>query len=398
MNRREQEEIKRYLCLNGKTKGRMRRVASAVGQASGRVTEEFYSHLLSFKGAQAFINDEETLQRIKKLQKEYWRSFFRGSIDPPYFESRLKVGKSHHRTMVPPKWYLGGYAHFLSSFLKILLEKRRVPPKTIQEADALLRYLFLDLVLVYTNLFFLMIEKARACEEQVSLKKKMLKMVGHDMSSSLGALEMMIGMVLQSELPLPRGELTRDMQDVTFHLKRLVDNLLYCARIEENELSLELQSFLLADIVEACLHSYQRRFPQCRLRSEGEFPVVVADSLRVRQILDNLVDNAVKYSSEKGEVVIRGGRKGEKTLVEVQDHGPGMDPKECKVIFSPFTRLGREKVPGTGLGLHIVDELTKLHGEKVWVESQKGVGTSVFFTLPVPPSAKGKKQRINGKV
>lgn len=112
---------------------------------------------------------------------------------------------------------------------------------------------------------------------------------------------------------------------------------------------------------------------------------VFADPDKISEVLQNLIDNAVKYSPDGGRIVVHGRRgAGGKVVVAVRDEGVGIRRDDVKVLFSPYDRgsaADRTLASGTGLGLYIVKSLVELHGGEVWVESEVGSGTSVFFSL-----------------
>jgi signal transduction histidine kinase len=113
--------------------------------------------------------------------------------------------------------------------------------------------------------------------------------------------------------------------------------------------------------------------------------MVLGDPERIRQVLVNLLTNAVMYSPNGGEVTVRARPNGHQVRVEVTDHGIGVDPEEQTQIFERFYRAkdGRAlREQGSGLGLAIVKELIEAHGGEVGVTSQVGVGSTFWFTLP----------------
>jgi len=119
-----------------------------------------------------------------------------------------------------------------------------------------------------------------------------------------------------------------------------------------------------------------------------DLTLVKIDEDRIRQIIENLLGNALKFTSEGGEVTVSATlRKNEKEYVEVSvsDTGCGIPRGDLKKIFDKFKRAnaGRERTGGTGLGLSIAKHITAAHGGEIWVESEPGKGSTFFFTLPV---------------
>ena len=118
-------------------------------------------------------------------------------------------------------------------------------------------------------------------------------------------------------------------------------------------------------------------------------PRVVADLPRVLQVVTNLVNNAIKYSPDGGEIRVSGRAEGGSLHVSVADQGVGIPPRELDKIFDRFHRVDGDlarRVSGTGLGLAICRGLVEAHGGRIWVESEPGVGSTFTFTLPISES------------
>jgi two-component system sensor histidine kinase VicK len=116
------------------------------------------------------------------------------------------------------------------------------------------------------------------------------------------------------------------------------------------------------------------------------FPIVDADAGRIRRLLFNLLDNAVKYSAEGGLVVIRGQVQEGEVLVSVADQGPGIAPEYLNQLFERFFRVkfvSGHHIVGSGLGLPIARNIVEAHGGRIWAESKLGEGTTISFTLPI---------------
>jgi signal transduction histidine kinase len=117
-----------------------------------------------------------------------------------------------------------------------------------------------------------------------------------------------------------------------------------------------------------------------------DLPPVMVDQLRVERILHNLVDNAIKYSPNGGEVKLSAARDGEEIVISVSDEGEGISRDDQARLFQSFERLGasvKGSIQGTGLGLRVCRILVEAHGGRIRVESEKGKGSTFFFTLPV---------------
>ena len=121
--------------------------------------------------------------------------------------------------------------------------------------------------------------------------------------------------------------------------------------------------------------------------SYDDLPTIMADGTQLTQVLQNLVDNSIKYSSDAAPTVeVTADRVNGEWRFAVRDNGIGIDPAYAEQIFTVFKRLHlREQRRGTGLGLAICKRAISRHGGRIWVESQPGCGSTFFFTLPVVP-------------
>jgi signal transduction histidine kinase len=112
---------------------------------------------------------------------------------------------------------------------------------------------------------------------------------------------------------------------------------------------------------------------------------VFADKAMLETVLRNLISNAIKYSKNTGEVKIGAEQLGVETIVSIRDNGIGIPKKHIHKLFSidgKYSTLGTMNEHGTGLGLILCHEFVKIHGGNIWVESEEGIGTSIYFSLP----------------
>jgi two-component system phosphate regulon sensor histidine kinase PhoR len=173
-------------------------------------------------------------------------------------------------------------------------------------------------------------------------------------------------------------------------LNRLLDDLLDLSRLESEQMEVELGSFQLKNLVDACVASVGQNAVQKRVAVAGDIPPdiqVTCDAKLIEQALINLLDNAVKYTPEGGQIRV-GTRPvgGERIAVYVEDTGIGIPSEDLDRVFERFYRVdkGRSRdMGGTGLGLAIVRHIAEAHGERVSVESALGKGTTFSLELRV---------------
>jgi two-component system phosphate regulon sensor histidine kinase PhoR len=184
-----------------------------------------------------------------------------------------------------------------------------------------------------------------------------------------------------------REGFVRIIRDQATRLQSLVDDLLSLADLERPDVRLRREPFDLREAVERQIAILRARAQQASLTIElepGAPALVLADRLRIDQVIANLLDNAIKYT-ERGGVRVRLGRAGTRVSCEVEDTGSGIPAEDVPRIFERFYRVdkarSREK-GGTGLGLAIVRHILALHGGRVSVESVIGRGSTFRFDLP----------------
>jgi len=137
------------------------------------------------------------------------------------------------------------------------------------------------------------------------------------------------------------------------------------------------------------VRQHTRKYPERHYTTEVEagLPQVNADLIRLERVLDNLMDNAVKYSPGGGDIRITVRRDSDSLVFGVHDQGIGITAADQAKLFQPFQRLETSmeaSLKGVGLGLVVCRRLVEAHGGRIWVESEPGRGSSFFFTLPLP--------------
>jgi signal transduction histidine kinase len=187
-------------------------------------------------------------------------------------------------------------------------------------------------------------------------------------------------------------EYVEHIHDSAQVLMDIIDDILDLSRIEAGRHDIDPAVHDAGDIARSCLEIVSMKAGEKGVRldldAEADTPVF-ADARALRQVLLNLITNAVKFTPDGGTVTIRvepHGRRG--TVFAVRDTGVGMSPEDVEVALQPFGRIaqaGRAPEQGTGLGLPIAQRLIELHGGRLTVDSAPGKGTTVRVTLPATP-------------
>lgn len=244
------------------------------------------------------------------------------------------------------------------------------------------------------------LEAARAAAEAAArAKASFIATMSHELRTPLniiiGFSTAMIEHPEIYEAPAPPPPIVADLAEIRRsgqHLLRLINEVLDLAQVEAGRLELNLAPLPLTPVLDAMLQAarglVQNRPIQLRREYGGALPLVMADEVRVRQVLLNLLSNACKFT-RTGEVALGATANSVEVTIWVRDTGIGIAPADQQRIFNYFEQVDRDDArlyTGTGLGLAISRWLVELHGGRIWLESELGKGSTFYFTLPRVPA------------
>lgn len=196
-------------------------------------------------------------------------------------------------------------------------------------------------------------------------------------------------------------QLLERLQVSAERLAGYVSNILNVSRYDRHQFTMHLQEENLLAILQALGPDLVLRAKtqnrQLTFKTAPDLPTIAADNSGLGEVITNLVDNAIKYSHDGGQVLISAAPKDSLVEVTVQDHGMGMPASIVGNLFNRFYRSHRSKqqVGGTGLGLYICKTIVEAHGGTIWVRSVEGQGTTFGFTIPTYASVANKLQSGN---
>ncbi len=231
-------------------------------------------------------------------------------------------------------------------------------------------------------------------KEQERLKTKLITDISHELRTPLSALKL-YGELLRTAPPEKKNFYLGQILQLIDHFAALVGDIIEVGKLESGKVELKPIPVELNELVGEALGKYraeaEKRGQRLEFFPSQENPTVMADPHRLEQILDNLVDNAIRYTPDGGRITVSVGLCEEEGrlwgVVEVSDNGPGIPEEELPHIFERFFRGEKarsQQIPGTGLGLAIVKELVDLHRGKIKVRSKVGEGTTFTLLLPCP--------------
>ena len=236
-------------------------------------------------------------------------------------------------------------------------------------------------------------QKSRELEAASRHKSEFLANMSHELRTPLNAIigfsevlsEQMFGGVNEKQ-----AEYLADILESGRHLLSLINDILDLSKIEAGRIELEPADFDLPTAIENALilvrERAQRRAIKLGRAVDHRLGMIRADERKVKQVLLNLLSNALKFTPEGGRIDVRAGMKDGLAEIAVTDTGVGIAPEDQQAVFEEFRQVGpaARKAEGTGLGLAISRKLIELHGGAMWVESSVGTGSTFTFTLPVP--------------
>jgi len=247
------------------------------------------------------------------------------------------------------------------------------------------------------------LQETRALDEANRLKGELLSILAHEMRTPLTSIKGYSTALLLQEAsfdPESQREFLEIIDEECNTLESLVHDLLESSIIDAGLLKLEPQPIMLPKLSEETIDEIAHRTEDHRFMVDfpEHFPIVDADPDRIRQVLRNLLDNAVKYSPDGGLVITRGECSEDEIVVSVADQGVGISPEHLNRLFDKFFRVdsGRgHHVVGSGLGLPISRTIVEAHGGRIWAESKVGQGSTFHFTLPLDGISRGVSDSQN---
>jgi two-component system phosphate regulon sensor histidine kinase PhoR len=224
------------------------------------------------------------------------------------------------------------------------------------------------------------------------LRREFVANVSHELRTPLSVIKGYIETLVDGHRGMPVEDREKFLLTIQRHAERLnslVEDLLTLSRLESSSPGLKPEPTDLPELLTGLVSDVRKRPAAAghtiELTVAAGVGELLLDPMRITQVMENLLDNAVKYSPAGSRIEVTAETDGEGVKVCVRDNGPGIPPEDLARIFERFYRVdkgrSREK-GGTGLGLSIVKHIVQLHGGRVWVESEPGAGAAFYFHLP----------------
>jgi PAS domain S-box-containing protein len=250
--------------------------------------------------------------------------------------------------------------------------------------------------------FFLILNDLRVIKRLERMKADFNSMIVHDLRSPLNVIQGFVELIRNKVV----GEINQEQEELLDIVKEnvkkvlaLVDNFLIAAKLEVGKFNIDLQSGDLNSLLQQQIenHGVLTKNKQIEIVTnlDPNIPILTFDPLRIEQVVNNLLSNALKFTPEKGKIEVstrlikEKDESGEEKLyacVSVSDSGVGIPKEKLNHIFEKYEQVENNQsfnFRGTGLGLSICKEIVELHHGKIWVESELNVGSTFYFTIPV---------------
>lgn len=232
------------------------------------------------------------------------------------------------------------------------------------------------------------ITRFREAEE---MKSTFISVVSHELKTPVALIKGYAGTLRRKDASWDAETLDESLaviEEESDRLNELISNLLDASRLQAGALRLDMGFVHLDRLAVSLVDKFRTQSSRHTLTTDfpPDFPAVPGDTERLRQVLANLLNNAIKYSAQGGSILVAGRVQPDQVLISVQDEGIGIPPEDRERIFERFTRLDNalsRKTQGTGLGLYLVKAIVEAHGGRVWMENAPNDNGAIFYiSLP----------------
>ncbi len=232
------------------------------------------------------------------------------------------------------------------------------------------------------------ITRFREAEE---MKSTFISIVSHELKTPVALIKGYAGTLTREDAEWDRETVREGLQIIDEEADRLtalIDDLLDASRIQTGAFRIDRSDVCLPKLAAEVIERFKVQAPAHHfvLDFPPDYANLYGDEERLRQVFANLLNNALKYAPNGGEIRIGGWVEGEEAVTYVADEGVGIAPEEQAKVFQRFYRVDsglRRTTQGTGLGLFLCKSIVEAHGGRIWLRSEAGKGTTVFFALPL---------------
>ena len=229
---------------------------------------------------------------------------------------------------------------------------------------------------------------AESLEKSDTKRREFISNVSHELRSPITSIKGFVGGILDGVIPRDRENYyLKIVYDEIDRLARLVNDLLDMSAMESGKFNLAITEFDINQVISLCILNLEHKIKEKGVNVKATFhdkrAYVLGDRDRIIQVVTNIIENAIKYSNDDGEIKIDVYSKGEKIYVDIFNSGECIEEKELNKIWDRFYKSDKSRTNklSTGLGLPIVRSILSQHNEDIWVKNIEGKGVSFIFTL-----------------
>jgi signal transduction histidine kinase len=240
---------------------------------------------------------------------------------------------------------------------------------------------------------FVITQSFQRLAEASRMKSEFINIVSHQLRSPLTNIKWTFEVLTSEDFKVPEEKQEEYFINVKENIARmieLVDDLLVVSKIEEGIFAVIKKEVSLDDLIKSLIFRYKVFAESSHInlifQPGKDVPNIFADSSMLKLVIENLIDNAIRYTRGGGKVEIKTEKQEKKVVVSVSDSGVGIPEEEQKYIFQKFFRAEnvlKQRTKGSGLGLYVCKTIILKSGGKIWFESKEGKGTTFFFSLPI---------------
>lgn len=372
------DELKRYVGFGAEDEGALHALHPIISPEFARIADVFYRRILAHEGARKALAGESQVGRLKLTLVIWMDKLLTGPWDEEYYHLRARIGRVHVRISLP-QHYMFGAMNVLRQEMNGVIDQQLLDrPAQLRAARlALGKIIDLELaIMLHTYREDLLSQQARI--ERLSTFGQLVGSIGHELRNPLG--------VIESSLFILKGRIGED-ERAAKHVNRIAEQLTIANDIISKLLDmirdrpLNREPTQIGEVVQVAASSLRWppgiRFTEERL---SDLPPVPVDPGQLRQVLVNLLENAIQASSPQGEVRVVGIRDGSEIGFAVEDSGPGVDPSIRGRLFEPLVST---KNKGIGLGLALVKRIVERHGGSIAYQTRPSGGARFAVRLPL---------------
>lgn len=375
------QELKRYVLWSTVDEQAIHALQPILAPELERIADTFYRRILDHESARlALEGGESQVGRLKVSLVVWLQRLLSGPWDEDYFELRCRIGRVHVRIALPQHYMFGAMNVIRQEFDQILLHEYASRSEELSRARAAVSKIFdLELaIMLHTYREDLLAQQNRV--ERLSTFGQLVGAIGHELRNPLG--------VIESSLYILRGRTGGD-ERMLKHVNRIGEQLTISNNIITGLLDMIRDKPLVRERVQlqALYESAWSGLsvpPGVSVKVDGldALPEIDGDATQLRQVLRNLLENALQAVGQSGAITVRARPVGGKVEVAIADSGPGVDPAIRQRLFEPLI-TGRPG--GIGLGLSLVKRFVERHGGSI-VYAPEGAGARFVISLPLGPA------------